>query len=200
LKELLLGGCFGAGCLSTPVLLGLLIWGLRLSAPPWRWWAIGGLGCFGLIYVVLVMSGLVQRRARAARSTDSLKAMKSDLAAGVARLHRYKASGLMLAWSAQRTERTYFVRLEDERILFLAPWTPPGCEVKGMEFRPDERGFPSREFEIATGPESLLLLEVRGAGELLRPETEFDMVQGLRRIRSGDFVKIPWEDIRKTYG
>jgi len=69
-----------------------------------------------------------------------------------------------------------------------------------MGFRPDERGFPSRDFEIATGPASMLLLEVRGAGEPLRPEAEFDMVQGLRRIRSGDFVKVAWEDLRKTYG
>jgi len=200
LKEILLGGCFGAGCLSTPVLLGLLIWGLRLSSPPWRWWAIWGLGAFGLVWVVIVGTGLVQRRARAARSTDSRKAMEIDLAGGIARIRRHKASALMLAYSAQRTERTYFVRLEDQRVLFLAPWTPPGCDVKGMEFRPDERGFPSREFEIATGPESQLLLEVRGAGEPLRPEAEFDMAQGLRRIRSGDFVQVAWEDVRKTYG
>jgi hypothetical protein len=200
LKEILLGGCFGAGCLSTPILLGLLIWGLRLASPPWRWWAIGGLGSFALIWIIIVMSGMVQRRARAARSTDTRKAMEADLAGGVARIDRYKATGLMLAYFAQRSERTYFVRLEDQRVLFLAPWTPPGCDVKGMEFRPDERGFPSREFEIATGPLSMLLLEVRGTGELLRPEVEFDMAQGLRRIRSGDFVKIAWEDIRKTYG
>jgi hypothetical protein len=199
-KELLLGSCFGAGCLSTPVLLGLLIWGLRLSRPPWRWWALVGLGSFGLIWIIMVTSGMVQRRRRAARSTDSLKSMEADLAGGVARLERFKASALMLAYSAQRTERTYFVRIENDKVLFLAPWTPPGCDVKGMEFRPDERGFPSREFEIATGPQSLLLLEVRGTGELLRPEVEFDLAQGLRRIRSGDFVKIPWEEIRKAYG
>jgi hypothetical protein len=200
LKEILLGGCFGAGCLSTPVLLGLLVWGLRLSSPPWRAWGIGGLGSVGLIWIIIVTSGMVQRRVRAARSTDSRMAVEADLAGGVARIHRYKASALMLAYSAQRTERTYFVRLEDQRILFLAPWTPPGCDLKGMEFRPDERGFPSREFEVATGPASLLLLEVRGTGELLRPEAEFDMAQGLRRIRSGDFVKIAWEDVRRMYG
>jgi hypothetical protein len=200
LRELFLGSCFGSGCLSTPVLLGLLIWGLRLSRPPWRWWALAGLGSVGVIWIIFVIAGVIQRRARAARLTDSLKAMDADLAGGVARLRRYKASALMLAYSAERTERTYFVRLEDGRILFLAPWTPPGCTVKGMEFRPDERGFPSREFEIASGPQSLLLLEVRGNGEPLRPEVEFDLAQGLRRIRSGDVVDVSWEEIRKAYG
>jgi hypothetical protein len=200
IKELMLGGCFGAGCLSTPVLLGLLIWGLRLSSPPWRIWGMGALGTIVVAWIVTVAFGQAQRRTRASRSSDNRMAMDDDLAGGLARIHRYRATALALGYSAQRTERAYFVRLDDGRILYLAPWTPPMCDVAGMAFRPDERGFPSREFEIVRGPQSQLLLEVRGSGEPLVPELEFDLAPSLRRIRSGDFVNVPWEDLRKTYG
>jgi hypothetical protein len=61
----------------------------------------------------------------------------------------------------------------------------PGCTLKGMSFLPDEKGFPSTEFEIAATPNDLLILDVVGTGEFLRPVDEFELGEDPESISRG---------------
>jgi hypothetical protein len=202
--DLLLASCGGAGCFTfvAYLLLGF-VW--KKLAPP-RWQENTGLIMFVLpivIWVGVLIYAFTTRRKPQAAVPGPRKEIEQDLAGGVARIHRFRATDILLAYDGDRSNRTYFVRLDDGRILFLASWKPHRYEDKEMSFLPDERGFPSAAFEIAAGPESLFILSVVGTGDYLRPQDEFELGDGPKsspKLQSGSFVEGPWEEIRKTFG
>ena len=159
---------------------------------------------FVLFVGMLIYFFVVRRRKPDAEIQDPKKTIEQDLAGGVAQIHRLRATAVIVAHSDHRRRRTYFARLEDGRVLILADWRPHGCAIKGMSFLPDEKGFPSAEFEIAATPNDLLILDVVGTGEYLRPVDEFELNEDPdvdpHRLESGGFIDVPWEDLRKTFG
>jgi hypothetical protein len=153
---------------------------------------------------MLVYFFVVRRRKPGTEMPDPKKTIEQDLAEGVARIHRLRATAVIVAHSDRRKRRTYFVRLDDGRILILGEFRPMGCAVKGLSFLPDEKGFPSITFEIAATPNDLLILDVVGTGEFLRPEDEFELSEDpdtdLSRLEPGGLVDVPWDEIKKTFG
>jgi hypothetical protein len=204
--DLLLASCGGAGCLTcfAYLILGIL-W---KAAAPASWKESGVIGLLMFVLPIVIWIGVLvyaftSRRRRPPDAPDPRRQIEQDLSGGVAKIHRFRATAVLLAYDGDRSNRTYFVRLDDGRILFLASWKPPRYEDPEMSFLPDERGFPSAAFEIATGPGSLFILNVVGSGEYLRPQDEFELGDGPEsspRLQSGSFVQGPWEEIRKTYG
>ena len=167
-------------------------WGATLLIPPAVLWV----GC--------MIAGYMMRR-RPDSTAEARKRIQADLAGGVASLHRFRAAEVMLAYRDERRERTYFVRLDDGRVLFLGPWTFWGYTAPPMTCVPDEHGFPSGEFEIAATPNDLLILDVVGRGDYLRPVDEFELgddpdLSKASRLQSAGFIDVPWEKVKKTFG
>ena len=171
-------------------------------------WKTIGLVAIPLLFWIgmLVYFFIVRRRKPPPDAEDPKKLLQQDLSEGVARIHRFRATEILLAHLDNRRERNYFVRLEDGRVLFLGDWRPTGCKVQGLNTMPDEKGFPSTTFEIAATPNYLLILDVVGTGDFLRPVDEFELNEDelpsdeRSRLEAGTFVKVPWEDLRKTFG
>jgi hypothetical protein len=209
---------YTAGCLSFIIYLALalalkilLSIGATASAAhafrdsPWK-----GLAIFLLPLVLWIWMLFYfffgRRRKPPTDARDPKKEIQQDLSLGMARIHRFRATAVILAHGHRRRIRNYFVQLDDGRVLFLGAWMPPGCKVEGMTFLPDEKGFPSTEFEIAATPNNLLILDVVGTGEYLRPADEFELNEDAapeidpERLESGSFVDVPWENLRKTFG
>jgi hypothetical protein len=204
LKDRAVGSCFASGCL-TLVIYALLAaackifgftmggkWGATLLIPPAVLWLICLTASFGM-------------KSRPDSTAEARKRIQADLAGGVARLHRFRATEVVMAYRDQRRERTYFVRLDDGKILFLAPWKYWGYEDSEMSFVPDGHGFPSGDFEIAATPNDLLILDVVGRGDFLRPADEFELnddpdLSKPPRLESACFIDVPWEKIRKEFG
>lgn len=199
-----IGSIFASGCL-TLVIYALLAaackifgftmggkWGATLLIPPVVLW-----------FVFLTASYAL--RTRPDSTAEERKRIHADLDGGVARIHRFRATDVMMAYRDQRRERTYFVRLDDGRILFLSSWKYWGYDELGMPSSPDEHGFPSVEFEISATPNDQLILDVVGRGDFLRPVDEFELgdepeLSSSVRLQSAGFIDVPWEKIRKTYG
>ena len=203
---------YAAGCLSAIVyfVAGIVMKFLLVIAAtrafrnhPWKGYAIF-LVPFVIWIGVLIYMFVVRRRKPDAEAQDPRKTVQKDLADGVARIHRLRATAVKVAHSDRRRRRTYFVRLEDGRVLILGEWRPMGCTVKGLSFLPDEKGFPSTTFEIAATPNDLLILDVVGTGEFLRPEDEFELNEDpdtdLSRLDTGDLVDVAWDDVKKLFG
>ncbi len=202
--ERAVGSCFASGCL-TLVIYALLAgackifgftmggkWGATLLIPPAVLWV----GC-------MIVSFVMRRRPDA--TAEERKRIKADLAGGVARIHRFRATEVLMAYRDERRERTYFVRLDDGRILFLGPWNFWGYSEPEMTLAPDAHGFPSGDFEIAATPNDQLILDVVGRGDYLRPVDEFELgddpdLSKSSRLQSAGFIDVPWEKIRKKYG
>jgi hypothetical protein len=210
--------CMTAGCLTAlafgvvAIVLKVLlsIAATSLAARNFRSSEWFGRGTFalpllfwaGMLFYFFVM----RRRKPAPELEDPKKLIQEDLSEGIARIHRFRATDVIVAHADGRRERNYFVRLDDGRVLYLGPWCPPGGKIPGMTFLPDEKGFPSTTFEIAATPNDLLILDVVGTGEYLRPVDEFELNEedepsgDPSRLEAGSFVKVAWEDLRKTYG
>jgi hypothetical protein len=199
-----IGSCFASGCL-TLVLYGLLAaackifgvtmggkWGATLLIPPLTLW------------VLFVTASFMMKR-RPDSTAEERTRIQADLTGGVARIHRFRATEVLMAWRDQHRERSYFVRLDDGRILFLGPWKFWGYDDPAMPSSPDEHGFPSAEFEIAATPNDQLILDVVGRGDYLRPADEFELgddpdLSKSVRLQSAGFIDVPWEKIRKEFG
>ena len=199
LKEIAIGSCFGSGCVSLP-LGGIAVAASHTLHGSVAARIIAGAAIVATLWLIFFVAGLIYRRKEAAKTADERRRIENDLKAGVAAVHRFRARDVFLAYGNRRRERNYFVHLDDERVLFLGVWKPPTCTLADVTGTPDERGFPSSEFEVATGPESRLILEVLGRGEFLRPVDEFDLANRKLKLASGEIVPTPWEDVRKTYG
>ena len=209
---------WGAGCLSflvyvvMAIVLKILLAITATSAAarafrssPWKGRAIFAIPL--VLWVAVLVYMFVTRRGKPRPEfPDPKKRVRQDLDGGMARIHRLRAKAVMLAFSEQRRKRNYFVQLEDGKILFLGNWQPLGCKVEGMTFLPDEKGFPSTRFEIAATPNELLILDIVGTGEYLRPTDEFELVGDEDpetdpfRLEPGGLVGVPWEDLKKTFG
>jgi hypothetical protein len=214
-KDNLVIGCTGAGCLTAVLyLVGGLAMKILLALAATHvavhkiqrseWW---GRLLFAVPLVLWIgMLIYLFTRPRKTAAEDPKKLVQQDLTEGVARIHRFRATEVLLAFADERRERHYFVRLDDGRVLFLGPWRPLGCKTQGLSFVPDEKGFPSATFEIAATPNYLLILDVVGTGDFLRPVDEFELSEDADpgnnrcRLEAGNFVKTPWEEIRKTFG
>jgi hypothetical protein len=199
-------GCF-AGCFTLPVSVGLLAGVASLARGPWTTKVLTVAAVFAAAWLVLFLWMWNQRRKGAALGAQERQAIRSDLAGGVAAIRRFRATAVLLAYGPKRRERNYFVRVDDGRVLFLGGWKPPACTLKELSYLPDEKGFPSAEFDVDTGPESRLLLDVVGRGDFLRPADEFDLAPRVAntrspksKLKSGELVPTPWDDLRKTYG
>ena len=202
--ERAIGSIFASGCL-TLVIYALLAaackifgftmggkWGATLLIPP------------AVLWVLFVTASFVLR-SRPDSTADSRKRIQSDLDGGVAHLHRFRATDVMMAYRDERKERTYFVRLDDGRVLFLGPWKFWGYHDPELSFDPDSHGFPSSDFEIAATPNDLLILDVVGRGDFLRPSDEFELgdepeLSNSVRLHSAGFIDVPWEKVKETYG
>jgi len=202
--ERAVGSVFASGCL-TLILYALLAaackifgftmggkWGATLLIPP------------AVLWVGFMIAGFMMRR-RPDSTAEARKRIQEDLAGGVARIHRFRAAEVMLAYRNERRERTYFVRLDDGRVLFLGPWTFWGYTDPQMTLVPDEHGFPSGVFEIAATPNDQLILDVVGRGDYLRPSDELELgddpdLSKASRLESAGFIDVPWEKVRKKYG
>ena len=198
------GSVFASGCL-TLVIYALLAaackifgftmggrWGATLLIPPAVLW-------------VLFLTASFALRSRPDSTPEERKRIQSDLEGGIARIHRFRATDVMMAYRDRRAERTYFVRLDDGRILFLGPWKFWGYDDPEMTLVPDEHGFPSGEFEIAATPGDQLILDVVGRGDFLRPVDEFELgddpdLSKASRLQSTGFIDVPWETVKKTFG
>ena len=199
-KQIVIGSCFGAGCLGFPVVAVGLIAGANARAIRSRPFWLGMAAVAVALWLFFVILGLLQRRTRASQRAEARGKIESDLTAGVAALHRFRASAVILAYGPKRRTRNYFVRLDDGRVLYLGAWTPPACPVKELSGAPDEKGFPSVEFDLATGPESRLMLDVVGRGDFLRPVDEFDLRKRTPKLIPGELIPTPWAELRATYG
>ena len=202
--ERAVGSVFASGCL-TLVIYALLAaackifgftmggkWGATLLIPPAVLWV----GC-------MIASFTLRRRPDS--TAEARKRIREDLAGGIARIHRFRATDVQMAYRNQRAERTYFVRLDDGRILFLGPWKFWGYDDPEMTLVPDAHGFPSAEFEIAATPHEQLILDVVGRGDYLRPVDEFELgddpdLSKASRLQSTGFIDVPWEKVKKTFG
>ena len=210
-------GCYGAGCLTIllygamalvmKVLLAIAATHAAAHAAQRSTWKGPLLVAIPLLlWIGMLIYLFTRKRKMAPGIEDPKKVVQQDLAEGIARIHRFRATDVMLAWADERRDRHYFVRLDDGRVLFLGPWRPMECKVEGMTFLPDEKGFPSATFEIAATPNYLLILDVVGTGDFLRPVDEFELNEdedpgnNRCRLEAGSFVKTPWEDLRKTFG
>lgn len=214
-KDHVLVGCYGAGCLTilayaaVAVVFKILlsIQATHLVARRMQGHEGMGYAAFALplvLWIGMLIYLFTRRRKVAPEAEDPKMLIRRDLDGGVARIHRFRATDVLVAHADEHRERNYFVRLDDGRVLFLGPWRPPGCELQGLTFLPDEKGFPSSTFEIAATPNYLLILEVVGSGDFLRPSDEFEMNEeedvDRCRLEPGRFVKTPWEEIRKNFG
>lgn len=204
--------CMAAGCV-TMIAYGLLAGAAALLSKVVDTSPLKGHDWLGLVLfalpLVLWIGFLIYFFSRKRKTPpdvqDPRKLIGDDLTGGVARIHRLRATAVLLAYDDNRRKRSYFVRLDDQKILYLANWKPSGCRVEGLSFSPDEKGFPSATFEIAASPHYLLILDIVGTGEYLRPVDEFDLsgetsLEPAHRLESGSFVDVAWEDLRKTYG
>jgi hypothetical protein len=214
-KDNLLIGCYGAGCL-TIVVYGAVAFLLKIlmsikathtAAHRFQRHEWMGYAAFVLpiaLWIAMLIYLFTRRRKPVPEAEDPKKLIRKDLDGGVAVIHRFRATDVLLAHADERRERHYFVRLDDGRVLFLGPWRPPECKVPGLSFLPDEKGFPSATFEIAATPNYLLILDVVGSGDYLRPSDEFELNEDedvdRSRLEAGRFVKTPWEDLRKNFG
>jgi hypothetical protein len=205
-------GCFTAVLYFVGALLLKILGSIAATRPAalqfkrseWKGYGMAAIPIV-LWIVMLIYFFTHGRRKPAAEVQDPRKLIQQDLDGGVAQIHRLRATEVMLALEDERRERSYFVRLDDGRILFLGPWKPAGCKTTGMSFLPDEKGFPGTTFEIAATPNYLLILDVVGTGEYLRPVDEFELNEDRDpfdrcRLEAGNFVKVPWEKIRGTFG
>jgi len=205
-------GCFTAVIYFVSALLLKILMSIAATRPAahrfkhseWKGYGMAAIPV--VLWIIMLIYFFVQgRRKPTAEVEDPKKLIQQDLDGGVARIYRFRATEILLAHEDERRERNYFARLEDGRILFLGPWRPTSCKTQGLSFVPDEKGFPSTTFEIAATPHYLLILDVVGTGEYLRPADEFELNEDEDpfdrcRLEAGRFVKVPWEEIRKTFG
>lgn len=203
LKHMLGCATYGAGCITVPIGT-LVILSLNELESSDNVKIATALGMYGSLWVILMIQQWIERIRTAAKSAEQLKAFRNDLEGGVARIHRFRAEDILLGYEPGRVGRCYFVLLENQNIMVLQETKPQGCDVAGMPFSPDERGFPSKDFEICVSPDSGIILLVVGTGEYLRPADEFELGDGELPTpwRFDEIYRVEgsWKDIRKEYG
>jgi hypothetical protein len=159
---------------------------------------LGVAGTFVFWTGIAVRDHRSKRRALASRQ----EALQADLASGVAQIERRRATEAIRAIGPVHGERCYFVRLDDESVMFVGYWNPPDGDAAALG--PEVDGFPSTEFEIARAPRSKLVLGVSGMGNPLEPTETFTLNR--RRVdeeklpASGDIVDVPWNSIVRAFG
>src|SRR5689334_12847401 len=128
-KDKIFLSLYTAGCLSFIVYVAaalllkllLVITATAAAARAFRSSPARGMAIFLVPFVLWIgmmfYFFVVRRRKPGTEIPDPEKTVKQDLAEGVARIHRLRATAVMVAHADRRKRRTYFVRLEDDRVL-----------------------------------------------------------------------------------
>ena len=153
-----------------------------------------------LVWIPLVIFLIRTDRSEQRKATTDTR---KDLEEGIANVQHYQAKGAMRAILEEHRERCFFIRLDDDRVIFVGPWDPPDDDNPAdiNTDSPETERFPSTEFEIVRAPASNIVLSTRGLGQPLQPSQTFVMKQGTKYDPNyGAFVKVPWEKIATVFG
>ncbi|MCC6611803.1 MAG: hypothetical protein IT515_19285 [Burkholderiales bacterium] len=176
---------------------------LVLAGVDFTRWPAKDLTILGVVAVFAFWTAIAARNHRRHRVRRApLEAMlHADLTGGVAEIERHRAVEAIRAIAPEHGERAYFVRLADDRVLFVGYWHPAGDAPPGTL---EAGNFPSTEFELARGPASRLVLGAIGCGEPLATSQSFelgrDMLEGEGLPEAGGWVETPWAAIQATFG
>ncbi len=188
------------------LLAGFLLLGvpLALARVDFASWPAKDLLVLGVAAVFAFWAGIAIRdyRRKCRELAPRQDLLRADLASGVAEVEQYRATHVIRAIGPVNRERSYFVRLDDGRVMFVGYWNPPDDE-SGAE-GPELGGFPAAEFEIARGPRSRMMLGVNGRGGALAPSQTFTLgqhaVEGGQLPESGTVVDSSWESLTRVFG
>ena len=208
----LIGGLLAAwGMAFFTVLAGVFVILLPLSCfahinfsvpPAQRYVGLVAVGLFVLYTAAAVWNYLW--RSRHNRGQGLAAEIEADMEGGVAKIEEYRATAAIRATSPEHRERSYFLQLEDGRVLFAGYWKAPTSEYKeGIDLPEEDGTFPSGKFEVARAPHSGLVLGFQGRGSFLEPEETFELGSRFyteRLLDVGDIVAAPWLKIRERYG
>lgn len=152
------------------------------------------------VFVFWTAIGARNHRRHRARRAPFEAALRADLAGGVAGVERHAAVDAIRVTAPEHGERAYFLRLADDRVLFVGYWNPT---AHGASEAAETGGFPSTEFELARGPASRVVLGAAGCGAPIVPSQTFELGRRspdtLRLPGAGEWVATPWSGISATY-
>lgn len=143
----------------------------------------------GLICVILALCAIWMTRDRLFPARSPYGASSAlDLADGVAEVERLRAVDALRVEEDEDLGVGYFLRLADDRILFL----------KGQYL--DEPPFPSTEFELSRAPHARVVFGVSCRGSHLPPSRTIapftrSEYRGRRVPEDGQWIDASWEDV-----
>jgi hypothetical protein len=188
------------------LLAGFLLLGvpLAIARVDFASWPAKDLLEVGVASVFAFWTGIAIRdyRRKCREIAPRQELLRADLAGGVAEVEQYHATNAIRAISPVNRERSYFMRLDDGRVMFVGYWNPPDDEA--VVDGPELGGFPAVEFEIARGPRSRIMLGVIGRGGHLAPAQTFtlgrEVLEGGRLPESGTVVDSSWASLASVFG
>jgi len=192
-------------CLSLVLLiaLALIVGGLSLLVPSLRerpavlMLVLAPAFLLPLAVIVVTAVAYVHMRRDEARQ----HAMhKHDLEAGHVLVERHRVLEAYRAIRVEHRDRTYFLRLDDGRILYLGAYDPPDDDNPAcMSGHPDTE-LPNTEVEMVRAAVSRSTLSRRFPGRPFAPSRTFELVNDREEPNDGDFVDVPWESIPDHFG
>lgn len=188
------------------LLAGFLLLGvpLAIARVDFASWPAKDLLVLGVATVFAFWTGIAVRdyRRKSRELAPRQELLRTDLAGGVAEVEQYRALEAIRAIGPVNRERSYFVRLDDARVMFVGYWNPPDDE--SATAGPELGGFPAAAFEIARGPRSRIMLGVVGTGAALAPSQTFTLgrrvLEGGQLPESGTVVDSSWESLVGVFG
>jgi len=187
---------------AMPSIIGLGGWGLTVNLGIWIdsqfhfMEAMGAPTFFGLTTVFWLVVGISVSRSWPKPGNTFGGQCQKDLDGGVANIFSFSAKEAILVEEFTDEGSQYFIRLQDDSVLFLR-----GQYLYASEARKE---FPSTEFEITQSPHTKIVFEIICRGTYLAPTKE------LKPFRAEHFEKdkipqdmelltIPWTEIETKY-